>query len=188
MSEQKPQGWFVPPRVHFRSATERAQWEREHPGALAADDQTLQLQLPTLGPEPEVLRRTQQIKELIRLGNVLHAQLSFELGGLNEVLQQIVKSISACTGFRTLVINLIEPGSEYVVPVASNCKESGASEEGERIVRESRMTVEQLLGLLRSEFRISQSYFISHEHIDVFSSPPIHRGEFLTDKTPDSLE
>src|SRR2546422_3670655 len=107
MSEQKPQGWFVPLRVRFRSATERAQWEREHPGALAVDDQTLQLQLPTLGPEPEVLRRTQQIKELIRLGNVLRAQLSFELGGLNEVLQQIVTSISACTGFRTLVIFLV---------------------------------------------------------------------------------
>src|SRR2546428_4364716 len=222
MSEQKPQGWFVPLRVRFRSATERAQWEREHPGALAVDDQTLQLQLPTLGPEPEVLRRTQQIKELIRLGNVLRAQLSFELGGLNEVLQQIVTSISACTGFRTLVIflvnnlNEVEPGSEtegplptlisqaqpgssnyhqttYVVPVASNCEESAASEEGERrrllqmlLAPESRMTVEQLLGLLRSEFRISQSYFISHEHIDVFSdivvvtdraeAPTINRG------------
>ncbi len=255
MSEQKPQGWFVPLRVRFRSATERAHWEREHPGALAADDQTLQLQLPTLGPEPEdggshegsiraPLRsaegsytslRTQQIKELIRLGNVLRAQMGFELGGLNEVLQQIVASVSACTGFRTLVIflvtdlgeNDVEPGSEtegplptlisptaaagrdhqttYVVPVASNCEESAASEEGERIrrvvprfiegmlARESRMTVEQLLGLLRSEFRISQSYFISHEHIDepgrwhpedvlivpLYSSPPIHRGELL---------
>ena len=254
MSEQKPQGWFVPLRVRFRSATERAHWEREHPGALAADDQTLQLQLPTMEPEPEdggshegsiraPLRsaegsytslRTQQIKELIRLGNVLRAQMGFELGDLNEVLQQIVTSVSACTGFRTLVIflvtdlgeNDVEPGSEtevplptlisqtaaadldhqttYVVPVASNCEESAASEEGERIRRvvprfiegmlapESRMTVEQLLGLLRSEFRISQSYFISHEHIDVepgrwhpedvlivplYSSPPIHRGE-----------
>ncbi len=254
MSEQKPQGWFVPLRVRFRSATERAHWEREHPGALAADDQTLQLQLPTLGPEPEdggshdksgsyTSLRTQQIKELIRLGNVLRAQMGFELGGLNEVLQQIVASVSACTGFRTLVIflvtdlgeNDVEPGSEtegplptlisptaaagrdhqttYVVPVASNCEESAASEEGERIrrvvprfiegmlARESRMTVEQLLGLLRSEFRISQSYFISHEHdkgvprdksgdyepgrwhpedvliVPLYSSPPIYRGE-----------
>src|SRR5271169_6770437 len=149
MSEQKSQGWFVPLRVRFRSPTERAQWEREHSGVLAADDQTSQLQIPTLGSEPEALRRTQQIKELIRLGNVLRAEL-----GLNEVLQQIGNSISACTGFRILVINLVEPGSEYVVPVAF----AGASEEGERIMRESRMTVEQLLGLLRGEFRISQSY------------------------------
>ncbi len=31
MSEQKSQGWFVPLRVRFRSATERAQWERDSP-------------------------------------------------------------------------------------------------------------------------------------------------------------
>jgi methyl-accepting chemotaxis protein len=179
MSEQKSQGWFVPLRVRFRSPTERAQWEREHPGVLAADEQTLQLQLPTLGSEPEALRRTQQIKELIRLGNVLRAQLDFELDGLNEVLQQIGNSISACTGFRVLVINLVEPGSEYVVPVAF----AGASEEGERIVRESRMTIEQLLGLMRGEFRISQSYYISHEHAEVFSDIVV-----VTDKTPGSLD
>src|SRR5215471_1947971 len=149
MSEQKPQGWFVPLRVRFRSATERAQWEHEHPGALAADDQTLQMQLPAQGPEPEdggshdksgsyTSLRNQQIKELFRLGNVLHTEVS-----LNEVLQQIVTSVSACTGFRTLVIflvnnlndNDVEPGNVYVMPAAANCKESGASEAGERIVR-----------------------------------------------------
>jgi methyl-accepting chemotaxis protein len=166
MTEQKSQGWSLPLRVRFRSPTERAQWEREHPGVPAADDQTLQL--PTLGSELEALRRTQQIKELIRLGNVLRAQLDFELDGLNEVLQQISNSIRACTGFRILVINLVEPGSEYVVPVTF----AEASEESERIVRESRMTVEQLLGLMHEEFRISQSYFISHEHADEGSYEP----------------
>ncbi len=172
MSEQKSQGWFVPLRVRFRSPTERAQWEREHPGVLAADDQTLQL--PTLGSEPEALRRTQQIKELIRLGNVLRAEL-----GLNEVLQQIGNSISACTGFRILVIALINEGSDYVSPVAF----AGTSAEGERLIREGPMTVEQLLGLLRGEFRISQSYFISHEHAEAFSDIVV-----VTDKTPDSLD
>jgi len=174
MSEQKSQGWFVPLRVRFRSPTERAQWEREHPGMLAADDQTLQLQLPTLGSEPEAPRRTQQIKELIRLGNVLRAEL-----GLNEVLQQIGNSISACTGFRILVIALINEGSDYVTPVAF----AGTSAEGERLIREGPMTVEQLLGLLRGEFRISQSYFISHEHTEVFSDIVV-----VTDKTPDSRD
>jgi len=174
MSEQKSQGWFVPLRVRFRSPTERAQWEREHPGVLAADDQTLQLQLPTLGSEPEALRRTQQIKELIRLGNVLRAEL-----GLNEVLQQIGNSISACTGFRILVIALINEGSDYVSPVAF----AGTSAEGERLIREGPMTVEQLLGLLRGEFRISQSYFISHEHAEVFSDIVA-----VTDKTPGDYE
>src|SRR5579885_3099721 len=43
----------------------------------------------------EALRRTRQTRELIRLGNMLRAEL-----GLNEVLQQVVSAISSCTGFR----------------------------------------------------------------------------------------
>ena len=158
MSEQKSQSWPVPLRVRFRPATERLQGEHEHgKPSPAVDNQALQLPAVELTAEAEheSRRRAQQIKELIRLGNLLRAEM-----GLNEVLQQIVTSISACTGFRILVINLVEEGSDHVLPVAI----AGASAEGERIVRESRMTVEQLLGLMRPNFRISQSYFISHEH------------------------
>jgi hypothetical protein len=178
MSEQKSQSWFVPLRVRFRPATERLQDENERGGlSSAVVSQALQLSTPGLAAEAELesQRRVRQIKELIRLSNILRADL-----GLDEVLQQIVTSISACTGFRTLVINLIEEGSDYVVPVAV----AGASAEGERIVRKSRMTsrmtVEQLLGLMRVEFRISQSYFISHEYADVYGDIVI-----ITDKTVD---
>jgi methyl-accepting chemotaxis protein len=164
MSEQKSQSWPVPLRVRFRPATERLQGEHEHgESSPAVDNQALQLPAVELAAvaEHEPHRRAQQIKELIRLGNLLRAEM-----GLNEVLQQIVTSISACTGFRILVINLVEAGSDYVLPVAI----AGASAEGERIVRESRMTVEQLLGLMRPNFRISQSYFISHEHAYVYGN------------------
>jgi len=174
MSEQKSQSWSVPLRVRFRPATERLQGENE-PGepSLAVDNQALQLPAGKLTAEAvhELRRRAQQIKELIRLGNLLRAEM-----GLNEVLQQIVTSISACTGFRILVINLVEAGSDYVLPVAL----AGASAEGERIIRESRMTVEQLLGLIRPNFRISQSYFISHEHAYVYGNIVT-----ATDKTVD---
>src|SRR5215831_18710711 len=148
MSEQKSQTWSVPLRVRFRPATERLQGEHEH-GEPPVDNQALQLPAVELiaEAEHESRRRAQQIKELIHLGNILRAEM-----GLNEVLQQIVTSISACTGFRMLVINLVEEGSDYVLPVAL----TGASAEGERLVRESRMTVEQLLGLMRPNFRISQ--------------------------------
>jgi len=143
MSEQKPQSWSVPLRVRFRSATERLQSEHER-GDLSPAIDSQALQLPALELTAEVehesRRRARQIKELIHLGNLLRADMD-----LNEVLQQIVTSISACTGFRILVINLVEVGSDYVVPVAF----AGASAEGERIVRESRMTVKQLLGLIR---------------------------------------
>jgi len=174
MSEQKPQSWSVPLRVRFRPATERLSGEHEQ-GELSPAIDSQALQLPALELAAEVehesRRRARQIKELIHMGNLLRADM-----GLNEVLQQIVTSISACTGFRILVINLVEEGSDYVVPVAF----AGASAEGERIVRESRMTVKQLLGLTRPEFRISQSYFISHEHAYVYGD--IVRA---TDKTVD---
>ena len=164
MSEQKSQSWPVPLRVRFRPATERLQGEHEH-GEPSPAVESQALQLPavelTAAAEHESRRRAQQIKELIRLGNLLRAEM-----GLNEVLQQIVTSISACTGFRILVINLVEEESDYVLPVAI----AGASAEAERIVRESRMTVEQLLGLMRPNFRISQSYFISHEHAYVYGN------------------
>jgi len=164
MSEQKSQSWPVPLRVRFRPATERLQGEHEH-GEPSPAVESQALQLPavelTAVAEHESRRRAQQIKELIRLGNLLRAEM-----GLNEVLQQIVTSISACTGFRILVINLVEEGSDHVLPVAI----AGASAEGERIVRESRMTVEQLLGLMRPNFRISQSCFISHEHAYVYGN------------------
>jgi len=164
MSEQKSHSWSVPLRVRFRPATERLQGEHEHgEPSPAMENQALQLSAVELTAvaEYESRRRAQQIKELIRLGNLLRAEM-----GLNEVLQQIVTSISACTGFRILVINLVEEGSDYVLPVAI----AGASAEAERIVRESRMTVEQLLGLMRPNFRISQSYFISHEHAYVYGN------------------
>ncbi len=160
MSDQKPQGWFVPLRVRFRSTTERTQWERERTGALSGEEvQTVQPQMPLMLPtEPELLRRAQEVKELIRLATMLRAEL-----GLNELLQQIVTSISACTGFRAVIIGLIEVGNDHVLPVAF----AGVSTEGERLIRERPMTVEQLLGLMHEKFRISQSYFIPHEHVEV---------------------
>ncbi len=162
MSDQKPQGWFVPLRVRFRSTTERTQWERERTGALSSEGtQTPQSQTPLLLlTEPELLRRAQQIKELIRLTTMLHAELS-----LNELLQQIATSISACTGFRAAAINLIKTGSDHLSAVAF----AGMSEEDERVLQESPVPIEQMLGLMDEKFRISQSYFIPHEHVEVLA-------------------
>jgi methyl-accepting chemotaxis protein len=153
----------VPLRVRFRSPTEQEQWEREHAAHTlpafhpAADEQAPTTPLPRGTESPQ---RTQQIKELIRLGNILRAELGF-----NEVLQQIVASISACTGFRIAVINLVEEGSDITSPVAF----VGAPEEAERIVRERPLTVEQMHRLMRPQFRISQSYFIPHEYADMYA-------------------
>jgi len=85
--------------------------------------------------------------------------------GLSEVLQQIVASASMCTGFRILVVHLIEDGDDFLSPFAF----AGMSEENINILRSVRRPVEQVLRLMRPEFRISQSYFISHEYIQDFA-------------------
>ncbi len=166
MSERRQQSLHVPLRVRFRTPAERAQWEREHPGVSTipstGDEPVLQshnLNVPIGSESPT----TRQIKELIRLGNILRAEL-----GLDDVLQQIVASISACTGFRMAVINLVKDDSDYLIGAAF----VGASVEGERIIRERHITVEQLVRFMRPEFRVSQSYFIPHERFDEFADIP----------------
>src|SRR5713226_5584355 len=158
MSERRQQNWNVPLRVRFRSPTEQAQWEREHvPPPAIADTQPLS---PHVASGTAALKRTQQIKELLRLGNIMRAEL-----GLGEVLHQIVASTSVCTGFRILVIHLIEEGSDLLSPFAF----AGMTQENEHVLREVRRPAEQVLRLMRPEFRIGQSYFISHEYVDDFS-------------------
>ncbi|HKF37315.1 MAG TPA: methyl-accepting chemotaxis protein, partial [Ktedonobacteraceae bacterium] len=178
MSEKRQQNRFVPLRVRFRSPAEQEQWEREHAAHTlstfhpAANDRAPIMPLPRGTESPQ---RTRQIKELIRLGNILRAELGF-----NEVLQQIVASISACTGFRIAIINLVEEGSEITSPVAF----VGAPEESERIIRERPLTVEQMHRLMRPQFRISQSYFIPHEYADMYADVGAGVAKMVYDYEP----
>src|SRR5712691_12369697 len=145
MSEQRPQNWYLPLRVRFRSPAEQTQREHETAPAIGGN-QALRSHVVGAAIDPDAQRRTRQIKELIRLGNILRAEL-----GLNEVLQQIVASISTCTGFRMAVINLAEDNSDLTSPVAF----AGGSEEGNRLISENPLTVEQMHRLMRMEVRIN---------------------------------
>ncbi|HEX6109594.1 MAG TPA: GAF domain-containing protein, partial [Ktedonobacteraceae bacterium] len=166
MSEKKQQNLFVPLRVRFRSPEEQAQWKKVHAAPMLPsypsidDNDALEPPILPLPKGTESAQRTQQIKELIRLGNVLRAE-----SGLNEVLQQVVASISTCTGFRMAVINLVEDNSDKTSPVAF----AGGLEEGNRLISENPLTVEQMHRLMRMEFRISQSYFIPHQYADLYA-------------------
>jgi len=106
----------------------------------------------------EAQRRSRQMKELLRLCNLLRADL-----GLDEVLQQMAASALLCTGFRALAINLINEQEKYISSVAF----TGLSREDQRILRDP---LEKITYVMRPEFRISQSYFISHEQRDTTSS------------------
>lgn len=178
MPEHKPPQTAIPLRVRFRSPSASAHWERDSPH-IPTPSNGHPPSSPSVASTPpaqssESPRVTRQIKELIRLGNLLGAEL-----GLNEVLQQIADSINGCIGFRSSVINLVEEGHDYLSPVAF----AGISEEDMRILSESRLTVDQLHRLMRKEFRISQSYFIPHEYLSTFSDIV-----WVVDKTVDDYE
>ena len=180
MSERKQQHWYVPLRVRFRSPAERAQWEREQAAGLPTipvtpDDQALQMPALSFPHDIDTPLRARQIKELIRLGNVLRAEL-----GLDDILQRIVAVISACTSFRIAVINLLEDQNDYLTPAAF----AGATEESRRIVREHPVTVEQMMRMMRPEFQISQSYFISHEYAAAFADVVGGMDKTLDDYEP----
>jgi methyl-accepting chemotaxis protein len=165
MSERRPQSVYVPLRVRFRSPSEQAQSERARSqhvsnGNVRGHEQPAEVEaFPNVGTL-RAMQQTRQIKELIRLGNILRAEL-----GLDEVLHQIVAAISTCTGFRIAVINLIQEDGEHLSSVAF----AGVSQENQQILREAHDPVEKMARFMRPAFRISQSYFISHEHASEFA-------------------
>ncbi len=107
------------------------------------------------GSERDLERRTRQIKEIVRLGAALRADI-----GLENVLAQVVEAISSSLGFNVAVLNLIQEDQERVEVVAST---GLTAEEVQRLVNRSPV-VARLLAVMRPEFCISHSYFISHNY------------------------
>jgi methyl-accepting chemotaxis protein len=149
----------VPLRVRFRSTSEQIQWERETlpPSANIAP--------PDLTNVTGIQKRIEQTKALIRLGQLLRADL-----GLNEVLQQIVATTVRCIGFRKLAVNLIDEDAQHISSVAF----AGLSPDEENFLREAHDPIEKLNVYIQPEFRISQSYFISHTHNIEHQGTAIH--------------
>ncbi len=144
----------VPLRVRFRSPAEQVQWERENLLPSASVPPSTLSQTSDLTNATEIQKRIQQTRELIRLGQLLRADL-----GLAEVLQQVVATTVRCTGYRNMVLNLIDEDEQHISSVAF----AGLTEDEENLLREAHDPMEKLKPYVRPEFRISQSYFVSHK-------------------------
>lgn len=170
--EEKRQNRLVPLRVRFRSQADE-QTSQAGNGATKAvalpssslreEDEPTAPSLPSIR-NTTALHQNRQIKELIRLGNILRAELD-----LNEILEQVVSSINSCLGFRASAVNLLEEGSEYLKAVAF----AGISDEDRTILQTQPVHVSQMFRMMKPEFQISQSYFISHEYVHLFEDLPI---------------
>jgi methyl-accepting chemotaxis protein len=107
------------------------------------------------GSDRDLERRTRQIKEIMRLGTALRAEM-----GLPSILEQIVEAISSTLGFHVAVLNLVDESGEFCEVVAT----TGLSENERQRLIKSPPPVSRLLAVMRPEFCISHSYFISHHY------------------------
>lgn len=116
------------------------------------------------GQESEAARRARQIKEVLRLGNAMRAELQLEI-----LLRQIVEAISSCIGFRVAILNLVREDTAEIEAAAF----VGISPEDEQRMRASPQPLNRMLAMMLSEFRMSQSYFIPHEQAHVADGIPV---------------
>jgi methyl-accepting chemotaxis protein len=149
MAEQTSHTRYIPLRLRLRASNQTI-------SALGDSLRYTQPLVSDLSHVSETERRTQQIRELARLGSLLRADL-----GMDQVLQEIVASAAACTGFRILVMRLLDEETKQLTTVAFN----GLPEEAQRMLSAAPISRETLQRLMQPEFRLSQSYFISHEHV-----------------------
>jgi methyl-accepting chemotaxis protein len=113
-------------------------------------------------------RRALQIKEVLRLGNALRAELDLE-----TLLGQVVEAIASSTGFRMAVLNLThddQPELECAAFV-------GISPADQARLRAAPPTLSRLLAIMRPEFRMSQSYFLPHEHAYLLQGIEVVKAE-----------
>lgn len=115
------------------------------------------------GADRDIERRTRQIKEIMRLGTELRAEI-----GLENVLARIVEGIVSTLGFRVAALNLIRPGSDHVEIAAT----AGLTDaERQRLLQDPPL-VAALLDAMRPDFCHGHSYIIPHQHKYLFEGVP----------------
>src|SRR5487761_1898316 len=101
------------------------------------------------GRDQDASRRMRQIKEMVRLGSALRAEM-----GLDRIFAEVTQSISGATGFRVAALNIVRSDSEFVEVVATD----GLSAANQRELT------------MHPEFCRSHSYFIPHLYRQVLES------------------
>jgi len=110
---------------------------------------------PRRGAERDLERRARQIKEMVRLGSALRAEM-----GLASIFSQVVEAINMTIGFNVAALNLVREHSDFVAVVAT----AGLDAADRERLTQNPPRLERLLAAMRPEFCISHSYFISHHH------------------------
>ncbi|HEU0027792.1 MAG TPA: methyl-accepting chemotaxis protein [Ktedonobacterales bacterium] len=112
----------------------------------------------TLGAARDAERRMRQVKEMVRLGAALRAEM-----GIERICAQVVEAVSGSTGFRVAALNLARQDSEFMDVVAT----TGLSPANQRELLERPPRLEELRAGMQARFRRSRSYFIPHQDSQV---------------------
>ncbi|MBI1799030.1 MAG: GAF domain-containing protein [Candidatus Eisenbacteria bacterium] len=79
---------------------------------------------------------------------------------LDHVLQRLAETISSTLGFRIVLIRIREPGTGRL----RACAFFGIEDDARSALQAQDLSRDEFLSWLRDEFKIGQSYFISHTH------------------------
>lgn len=107
-----------------------------------------------LGAAQDAERRMRQVKEMVRLGAALRAEI-----GITRICAQVVEAVSGSTGFRVGAVNLVRAHSEFLEVVAT----TGLSPANQRELREHPPRLAELAAGMQPRFRRSRSFFIPHQ-------------------------
>ncbi len=114
-----------------------------------------------LGAAQDAERRMRQIKEMVRLGAALRAEM-----GIARICAQVVEAVSGSIGFRVAAVNLVRAHSEYLEVVAT----TGLSPANQRELKERPPRLAELAAGMQPRFRRSRSFFIPHQDSQVMEA------------------
>ncbi len=98
--------------------------------------------------------KNRQLASVLEVGNALRADL-----GLDDVLDQIVKSVVNSLGFRVAILSLVEQDSE---PMLRQVAAAGIDHKTFRRLRQARAPLDRFLALMEPRLQLGRAYFIPH--------------------------
>ncbi|TFG89150.1 MAG: GAF domain-containing protein, partial [Gemmatimonadales bacterium] len=107
------------------------------------------------GQIEETRQRGKRLRQILESIGQINSELD-----LDSLLPRIAGIVSASLGFRVVLIHILDPGSDRLRASAF----AGIDDAGRAQLELTDVAVEEFGSWLREEFRVSRSYFISHQH------------------------
>ena len=105
--------------------------------------------------EEKERKRANNLARILEMSNHINANLELE-----PLLNEVAEAVRQSLGFRMALLRILDEESRCFVARAF----AGLSEDAVRKLSASTIPLETFKTWMREEFKISQSYFISHEH------------------------